>query len=83
MYVIYSQVNVLALFNNYQIVLNCTCHFVYSPLTSYVNITTIDYTTILHFINFIGQQNFNLSIEFMIQYLFIIVFNTIAQQSCM
>ena len=35
MYVIYSQVNVLALFDNSHIVLNCTAHFVYCPLILY------------------------------------------------
>ena len=35
MYVIYNQVNVLALFENYHIVLNCTTHFVHSPLNSF------------------------------------------------
>ena len=36
MYVIYNQVNVLVLFDNYHIVLNCTAHFVHSPLNSYL-----------------------------------------------
>ena len=35
MYVIYNQINVLALFENYHIVLNYTTHFVHSPLNSY------------------------------------------------
>ena len=35
MYVIYNQVNVLALFDNYHIVLNYTGNFVYSLLNSY------------------------------------------------
>ena len=35
MYIINNQVNVLALFDNYYIVLNCTAHFVYSPMNSY------------------------------------------------
>ena len=35
MYVIYNQVNVLALLDNYHIVLNCTVHFVDSRLNSY------------------------------------------------
>ena len=38
MYVIYNQVNVLALFDNCHIVLNRTAHVMYSPLNSYVYI---------------------------------------------
>ena len=50
MYVIYNQVNVLALFNNYQDIINCTSHFVYIPLNSYfiqivlTGLTSIDET---------------------------------------
>ena len=35
-YIIYDQVNVTILFYNFLIVLNCTTHFVYSPLNLYL-----------------------------------------------
>ena len=52
MYVIYNQVNVHALFDHYHIVLNCTAHFVHSPLNSYF--IYIGYWTLnIYFYNFI------------------------------
>ena len=52
MYGIYNQVNVLALFDDYHIVLNCTIHFVHNPLNSYF--IYIEYWTLnIHFYHYI------------------------------
>ena len=58
MHVVHNQVNVIALFDNYHIVLDCTVLFMYGPLNS--NFIDIGYWT-LNFLGFvINTQSYTL-----------------------